>query len=212
MRRKQFRSEDLARQDKPRPCPECPKYSTCRKPCDEVERWVSQDHVGLNTRVVLLQDMDLPNSYNSFLDRAANNKENVDMVRPDPELAKESWEIVEALNIPEKAMEFAELYYRQGKTLAQTAKALGISSQAANDRHKKLKKEVRERLQRIEIWSEIKDEFSDLEDGDLGRNDIILMLFFGALKDRKKIAEIVGVTYAWVGEVIREFNRNILDK
>lgn len=209
MRRKQFRSEDLARQDKPKPCPECEKYRTCRKPCDEVERWISQDHVGLNTRVTLLQDMDLPHSYNSFLDRVANKPENVTMVKPDMDLARDSWEVILSLNIPKKALEFAELYYHQGKNLAGTAKALKISSQAALDRHKKLKKEVKERLERIEIWKEIKHEYAD---DDLDRNDMIIMMFFGALLSRHEIAEKVGVTYAWVGEVIRNFNRNFLDK
>lgn len=213
MRRKQFRSEDLARQDKPSPCPECPKYKTCTKPCDTVERWVSQDHVGLNTRVTLLQDMDLPGCYNSFLDRAANREENKIMVKPDKELAKETWEAVVSLNLPKKAFEFAELYYHQGKTLAKTAAALGISSQAASDRHKKLKKEIKDRLQRIEIWKEIKHSYSRISLYDNDKNvKLIIMLFYGGLLSRHQIAEAIGVTYAWVGDVIRKFNRNFLDK
>lgn len=210
MRRKQFRSEDIVRQGKPKPCPECPKYKTCRKPCDEVERWISQDHVGLNTRVTLLQDMDLPQSYNSFLDRAANRQENIDMVKPDRELAADTWKFLLKLNLPEKSLEFAELYYHKGMTLARAAAELGVSAQAAHDRHKKLKSDVKERLERIEIWKQIRDEYLSLEEPT--NVDLIVMLFYGMVYTRHQVAEEMGMTYTYVNAVLRDFVIENLDK
>lgn len=210
MRRKQFRSEDLVRGPKPKPCPECPKYSICRKPCDEIEKWISQDHVGLNLKYTVLQNMEDFMNGNSFVDMIFVNPINKTMVKPDIELSKLAWNFVESLNIPEKAMEFAEHYYHQGKTLANTARALKISSQAANDRHKKLKKEIKERMERIELWKKIQHKFRNVDMAQT--KDIIIILFFGALLSRKQIEDQVDATYAYVNDVIRKFYRKILDK
>lgn len=216
--RKQFRSEDLARQGQPKPCPECPDYKTCRTPCEEVERWISQDHVGLNTRTTLLQGKDItPSPYfegaglslpNDFLDIASErNKESA--VKPDKELAKVSWDIILMLNLPKTSLEFATLYYHNGKRLVDTARELKISAQAANDRHKKLKRDVKERLQRLEIWNEIKGNLFRKKNG---TKKIVLLMYYGEFKSAREIADEMGISYKYTAATIGKFKRKILDK
>lgn len=200
------RSENVARFGKPKPCPECPKYKTCRKLCPEVEQWVSQDHVG-SPADEIIQIADRPLGYNDFVD---NCNQTNDPVIPDPEVAAAAWSKIVTLKLPKTSFEFAELYYHQGKTLAQVAKELKISSQAANERHKKLKRDVKDRLQRIEIWEKMKDEIGTFKD--LYTHDAVNTLYFGFLWDRVEIAIFTKRSYASVQHIIQDALKKYLDK
>ncbi len=205
--RRQFRSEVQAREGPPGPCPECPKFKGCTELCEDVEKWVSQDHVGHNNRFTILQNNERVATDNSFLDDCALQPENI-VVEPDPELAKAAWDRVVLLNIPKKAMEFAELFYHQGKTLAQTAAGLKISSQAASDRHETLKREIKDRLQRCEIWAEIKDEYRGTK---LKTKEVVIMMYYGLLMTPIKIAGEMDLTNSRVYDIVRKWKEEYLD-
>lgn len=196
--RKQFRSEDLIRFTKPRPCPECPKYKQCRKPCDAVERWISQDHTGRPAREIL-QQVELDPNYNLFVDQASElNKEFI--VKPDPVLAAKAWEKVLSLKLSKNSFEFAKLFYKDGKRLFEIAAILKISSQACIYRHKILKKEVKNKLQRIEIWDKIK---GDYEGRYLTFTEMVVCLYFKEMLSRVEIFEMSGCSYSWIHEIVK---------
>ena len=205
-RRKQFRSEDIARSGKPPDCTECSKRPTCRKLCPDVEHWVNQDHVGHNNTVVILQNWDHPISFNSFLDRAELNLNGV--VVPDPDVADEAWETVESLNLPKKSFEFAKLYYREGKSIPQVASALKISAQACTYRHRNLKKEIRKRFERLEVWKKHKE---DVENNYILRHQVVIEMFYNILIDRKEIAKLVKMHYTHVTDILSQFRKQYLD-
>lgn len=204
-RRKQFRSEDLARSGKPKDCTECPKRPTCRKLCSDVEHWVNQDHVGQNNLVTIFQNWDHPVSFNSFLDRAESNVDGV--IIPDQDLSEEAWKEVISLNLPKKAFDFAKLFYWEAKSMPQVAAALKISTAACNDRHNKLKKEIRERFARLEVWKKHKSDIRKLG----SRKRIVLEMFYNILIDRKEIAKLIGANYSQVADILTLFRRKYLD-
>jgi len=174
--------------------------------CTDVEHWVNQDHVGQNNNVTILQNWDHPMSYNSFLDRAEMNSDGV--VVPDPEVAEEAWKTVESLNLPKKCFEFAELFYHQGKTIPQTAAALKLSAQACHDRHDKLKKEIRERFERLEVWKEHKDNVEKMS----LKHQVVIEMFYNILFDRIEISKLIDVHYTQVADILSQFRKKYLDK
>lgn len=199
--RKKFRSEDVQRDGHPGLCPEKPCYSTCRKPCELVERWISQDHVGRNKKDVFqlsVPDMDV--FTNEFLDHV--NFASRAMVEPDPRVAREAWEKVKRLNLPGVSFEFAKLYYKEGKNLSRVAAELKISSQAADSRHSVLKREVKDRLERLEIWEAIKGEFNPHCQA---YSDMIVCLYYHHLMTMTDISHMAGVTYSTVHRIITAF-------
>lgn len=213
MSRRQFRSEDVIRDGKPPECPTCPKYKTCRKPCEAVERWISQDHVGRSNNIVQdgYRDRDSNGvsrhyhiDYNEFIDHMAFHHGVAE--EPDKAYIQNAWEVLENLNVSQRSMEFAELYYRQGKSLTETAKALRMSAQAADSRRKILKKEIRDRLERMVLWDAMKDQFEPYW---LDYNDIIICFYYKGLMTVTEIAEAIGVSYSTVYMRIKEFKSKL---
>ena len=211
MSRKQFRSEDVIRDGKPNPCPECEKFKTCTKLCDKVERWASQDYVGRGDKTFLLDRPTLKEAgkiRNDFVDHA---KFHIGLkIFPDKDIARYAWDVIEAMNLPKKSFEFAKIFYRDGKTLAQTAAILKLSSQAVVYRQRKLKRDVKNRIERIKIWEIIKDNYTNVTESD---SEFIDVLFFGALWDMHKIIDHLGYTYKPVARRIKMiYDQKLLDK
>jgi hypothetical protein len=145
-------------------------------------------------------------SYNSFLDRAEMNSEGI--VTPDPEVAEEAWKTIESLNLPKKCFEFAKLFYRDGKTAPQTASALKLSAQACHNRHTKLKREIRERFERLEVWKKHEDKVENMS----LKHQVVIELFYNVLFDRIEISKMINVHYTQVADILRQFQKKYLDK
>lgn len=187
--RKYFRSEDVHRGDPPTPCNERPCFKTCTALCPEMERWVNQDYKGRGSKEILQY---FPETLtNDFIDyvRLVDYPD----VTPDTERAKEAWEVLKLLRISKKSMEFARLYYREGKSLTKIAKMLKMSAQAADSRHKQLKKEVADRLQRLEIWSKIKDAepWKDFQDPE--KAELVIFMYYAGLRSKREIADRLNI-------------------
>jgi predicted DNA-binding protein YlxM (UPF0122 family) len=166
--------------------------------CEPVERWVNQDYKGRGSKEILetgnkMQGITFPKAVD-FVDFAyQKNKDLVSELR-DPDLAEDAWTLLKALRIGQKSMEFARLYYREGKSLARVAKELSLSSQACHFRHLTLKKEVADRLKRMEIWDEIKDLVDT--DESATKTEVSVMLYFGGLFSVMDIESNFGISYA----------------
>lgn len=206
--RSQFRSEDIARDGKPEPCTECKKFHYCKKLCPRVEAWVNQDYVGRKNKEIMLQtEPDMDHYTNEFVDYMNYNFA-ADVV-PDFETAENAWKAVSAMRLPRSSFEFAKYYYRDGKTLTETAAALKISSQAALDRHKKLKRDIKNRLERIEIWRKIKEKYKSGMD----KYALAEALYFGAFYSNEDIYRATGVSRPTITRRVRVIYReNKLDK
>jgi DNA-directed RNA polymerase specialized sigma subunit len=206
--RNQFRSEDVARAGKPRPCPECPKYRTCTELCERVERWVDQDRVGRSSREVLetkVPDMDVFS--NEFLDYM-NIHHRVE-IEPDPEYSRRAWERLKSLNLSKLSMDFARLYYWEGKSLSRVAAILLISAQAADDRHNILKNEIRDKLERQEKWEEMKHLF---QDSCKTYASMVICMYYKDLYNITDIAEMLETNYDHVYHIVKTAIQEYLDK
>lgn len=197
--RSQFRSEDVVRFGKPEDCPKCPKYETCSEMCEVVERWVNQDYKGRGSKEILeagnkIQGITFPKAVD-FVDFAYQKNKDLVSELMDPDLAKDAWALLKALRIGHKSMIFAKLYYREGKSLAKVAKELCLSSQACHFRHLTLKKEVANRLERMKIWEDIKEEYGKPNENST-KTDISIMLFYGGLYSVMDIEKVFGLSYA----------------
>lgn len=141
--------------------------------------------------------------HNDFVDQMAYE---YDIEEPDTDYMNKAWQRLKDLNISKKSMEFARLYYREGKTLSQTAAALKISAQGADSRHKMLKKEIRDRQARMSVWENIKDRFK----GDwLTYDEIIICMYYKGLMTYQQIADAIGVHYVTINLRILKFNKSL---
>lgn len=206
--RSQFRSEDIARDGKPEPCTECKKFHYCKKLCPRVEAWVNQDYVGRKNKEIMLQtEPDMDHYTNEFVDYMNYNFA-ADVV-PDFETSEMAWKTVSAMRLPKKSFEFAKYYYRDGKTLAETAAELKISSQAALYRHRKLKSDVKNRLERIEIWNKIKHMYKK----EIDKYRLAEALYFGAFYSITESYKVAGIGQSTATRRIQKIYReNRLDK
>jgi hypothetical protein len=197
--RSQFRSEDVVRFGKPSDCPKCPDYKTCTTMCEPVERWVNQDYKGRGSKEILestnkIEGITFPKAVD-FVDFAYQKNNDLVSGLKDPDLAQDAWTILKALRIGHKSMIFAKLYYREGKSLARIAKDLCLSSQACHFRHLTLKKEVANRLERMKIWQDLKEDYGHPHEHST-KTDISIMLFYGGLYSVKDIELVFGLSYA----------------
>lgn len=220
--REKFRSEDVIRDGKPEPCPECPQYKTCTQLCEKVERWVSQDRIGkpaaeINemwgshgpghghlTYASIMSLMSEPYT-NDFID-IAKFRSSGDGEKIDKDLSRNAWSLLKAFRLPKASLEFADLYYNQVKTLTQTAAALKISAQAAHCRHQKLKHDIKDRFERIEIWNKIKDTRESWGDN---KKHFILMLYFGDLRSPQYISSRYDIHIVTVYKATRALKKSL---
>ena len=150
---KRFWRREFVSRIEPKSCPECPKYETCDKPCEEIERWINQDNTGYHSGIVKANAEQMESS-NEFVDLMQFYQ--APDVTLDSETAAEAYEAIKKYNLQPKTMEVIKLYYRDGKRICQCAVELGITSQAVLIRLQQAKKELKKKLRRREIWKKIR--------------------------------------------------------
>jgi hypothetical protein len=128
----------------------------------------------------------------------------------DPEDSRRAWEELKSLNLSQRSMEFARLYYWEGKPLARVAAMLLISSQAADQRHTVLKNEVRDKLERKEFWKTIKHLFPNNKCQSYA--GLLICLYYKDLESIDDIAALMGQTYNHVYHIVVRAIQENLDK
>ena len=168
---------------------------------------MSQDHAGRShlegsdhrSRHAVLPGHQYNANDNDFVDHMQFHFES--MVAPDPEAAQLAWARLKTLNLSKKSIDFARLYYKEGKTLAQTAAALNMSSQGAQARQGILLKHVKNRLIRLGVWAEI----GDAIESDCTYSNLIICFHYRDLMSVGEIAEACGVAYGTAQFRIQRF-------
>jgi hypothetical protein len=178
--------------EKPKPCPECPKYKTCTALCPEVEEWVSQDNIELDrgTYQASRPAYSMSNSLGPDASEGETSDDMIDILSgttPKHVLVEvesnrwDSWEKLQGLRMSKKLEEFAWLYYWEGKRIKDIAAIIGKSSKTIDKRHQLLKRHVASRLNRLEVWRLIDSGAYRVE------NEISMMIL------RKYFKELYGI-------------------
>ena len=182
--------------EKPKPCPECPKYKTCRSLCPEVEAWVSQDNTELDRgtftasspsskvrEYAISVDFNIGDRPDDMLDVLTAMVDKPIMVENDSN-RWEAWETLQCLRLSKKLEEFAWLYYWEGKRIKDISAIIGKSAKTIDKRHQLLKRHVASRMNRLKVWKLIEDGAYRVD------NDITMMILRKYFKDLFGINEI----------------------
>ena len=198
------RKETIVAND-PGPCPDCPRYKTCKKMCEKVEMWVNQDTVGRNSNILLENRVRTGSEerLDDYVDYCAFH--NSDIVKPDSTLSIDTWNDVCTMRLSDKIIRMIYSYYMLGKRIRDIAIDEKTSSQTIDQRHIQAKKSIAKHLEQRNNWDIIKGvlKFKSIRDYD------VCYLFFCAGYPRKIIAKIMRLHVSTVIKIITSKNREL---
>lgn len=193
--------------NKPGPCPDCPKYSTCKSLCEKVERWSDQDFIGKSSTVLLENgDKNGMTIFDKGGDFSDFTNDHGTFIPMNP--SREAWLKIKNMRLSERVVRFIHSYYVLGKRIRDIAIEENATSQAIDRRHHHAKLCIKDRLERMDKWPEI---LENLTYNSVAQYDAAI-LFYKYSYPRRIIARSIGMTTSTVLKYISKKNKELEEK